>query len=326
MHDLILRAWQNKNLFFYLVLIPLSWLFAGVTTLRRGLFTIGILKSYRLAVPVIIVGNINVGGSGKTPVVIWLADQLKKNGFRPGVISRGYGGDVTEPTRVSPDSLAQTVGDEPILIAKKTGCPVWVSANRVDAGNALLTAHPECDIIISDDGLQHYRLQRDIEIAVIDQQSQKEQRLLPAGPLRESFCRLNTVDAVISNGFKTIATAHEMQLLGLSFYNLRNPDIKKPVSYFNNMRVTAIAGIGKPDRFFDYLKKIGLQFTAIPFDDHYAFTIKDIANIECEAIIMTEKDAVKCQPFAAPHHWVLPVEATIDASFLPMILSKLQKI
>lgn len=327
MHDLILRAWQDKNLLFYLVLVPLSWLFAGLTALRRSLYRVGLLRSYALSVPVIVVGNINMGGSGKTPVVIWLVNQLKKQGYQPAVISRGYGVKVTKPTTVHEDSLPSEVGDEPVLIAQKTGCPVYISANRVDAGNKLLNMHPECDIIISDDGLQHYRLQRQIEIAVIDQQSQQNQHLLPAGPLRESFSRLKDVDAVILNGDVHMKDGYAMQLLASDFYNLLNPDLKVSVSYFKDMRVAAMAGIGKPDRFFQQLALLGLQFSQWPFSDHYAYTNQDLANIKCDALMMTEKDAVKCKPFAEAHHWVLPVEANIDASLLPMLLSKLpQKI
>ncbi|MGJ8620233.1 MAG: tetraacyldisaccharide 4'-kinase [Methylophilaceae bacterium] len=327
MHDLILRAWQDKNLLFYLVLVPLSWLFAGLTALRRSLYRVGLLRSYALSVPVIVVGNINMGGSGKTPVVIWLVNQLKKQGYQPAVISRGYGAKVTKPTTVHPDSLPSEVGDEPVLIAQKTGCPVYISANRVDAGNKLLNMHPECDIIISDDGLQHYRLQRQIEIAVIDQQSQQNQHLLPAGPLRESFSRLKNVDAVILNGDVHMKDGYAMQLLASDFYNLLNPDLKVSVSYFKDKRVAAMAGIGKPDRFFQQLALLGLQFSQWPFSDHYTYTNQDLANIKCDALMMTEKDAVKCKPFAEGHHWVLPVEANIDASLLPMLLSKLpQKI
>ncbi len=327
MHDLILRAWQDKNLLFYLVLIPLSWLFAGLTALRRSLYRVGLLRSYALSVPVVVVGNINMGGSGKTPVVIWLVNQLKKQGYQPAVISRGYGAKVSKPTTVHADSLPSEVGDEPVLIAQKTGCPVYISANRVDAGNKLLNMHPECDIIISDDGLQHYRLQRQIEIAVIDQQSQQNQHLLPAGPLRESFSRLKNVDAVILNGDVHMKDGYAMQLLASDFYNLLNPDLKVSVSYFKDKRVAAMAGIGKPDRFFQQLALLGLQFSQWPFNDHYAYTNQDLANIKCDALMMTEKDAVKCKPFAEAHHWVLPVEANIDASLLPMLLSKLpQKI
>lgn len=325
MHDLILRAWQDKNLLFYLVLIPLSWLFAGITALRRFMYRAGLLRSYTLPVPVIVVGNINMGGSGKTPVVIWLVNQLKAHGYSPGVISRGYGAKVTQPTIVQPDSLPSEVGDEPVLIAQKTGCPVYVSADRVEAGEFLLEKFPACDIIISDDGLQHYRLLRQIEIAVVDQQTQQNQHLIPAGALREPHARLKSVDAVILNGNVNVKDSYPMELVSTDFYNLLNPDLKESVSYFKGKHLAAMAGIGKPDRFFQQLQTLGLKFSQWPFNDHHAFTRQDLSNINCDALIMTEKDAVKCHSFAEAHHWVLPVEAKVDGRLLPMLLSKLQQ-
>lgn len=324
MHDLILRAWQNKNAFFYLVLIPLSWVFAAISALRRWAYRIGLLPSQALAVPVIVVGNINVGGSGKTPVVIWLVAELKKQGFTPGVISRGYGANNNQPASVHKDSLAMEVGDEPLLISRRSGCPVWVGRCRVAAGKALLQAHPKCDIIISDDGLQHYHLQRSLEIAVVDHQSVGAQHLLPAGPLREPQGRLNTVDAVICNGIKKLDGAFEMQLQGQAFYNLLEPEQRVTVTHFKGKSVKALAGIGKPERFFNTLTRLGLVFDGLSFEDHHAFTIEDLESIPCEALVMTEKDAVKCQLFAKSHYWMLPVDAKMDTTLLPMVLSKLK--
>ena len=224
--ELIQDAWQRKNAFFYLVLIPLSWLFSGISALRRWAYRCGLMKSCALQAPVIIVGNINVGGSGKTPVVIWLVEQLKNNGYYPAVISRGYGGSTRLPTSVTAESQASIVGDEPVLIANRCACPVWVGTDRVAVGTALLKAHPECNVIISDDGLQHYRLQRDVEIAVVDADSMaKRARLLPAGPLREQISRLKTVDAIICNGEKINDAAFQMQLVGERFYNLKDVSI-----------------------------------------------------------------------------------------------------
>lgn len=326
MHQLILRAWQKKNAFYYLVLIPLSWLFSFVASLRRFSYQVGFLTSYQLPVPVIIVGNINMGGSGKTPVVIWLAEQLKKEGYSPGVISRGYGVKNAHPIRVQHDSLATEVGDEPLLIARRGGCPVWVGVNRVEAGKALLEAHPECDIIISDDGLQHYRLQRNVELVVADKQTALGQKRLPAGPLREPFSRLQMVDAVICNGEKTIVDAFEMQLVDHMFYNLAKPSKQVEVAHFKGKTVCALAGIGKPERFFGYLKSLGLVVKGLSFEDHHAFSAKELDLIECDALIMTEKDAMKCEAFAKPHHWVLPVTAKMDVGLLPLILEKLKTV
>ncbi len=327
MVDRIRHAWKVKNAFFYVVLTPLSWVFGIVTALRRQAYSIGVLPSTKLPVPVIIVGNINMGGSGKTPVVLWLVEQLRNNGYTPGVISRGYGGvNNMQPISVHQDSLASQVGDEPLLIAKRTGTPVWIGRKRVDVGSALLKANPDCDVIVSDDGLQHYWLKRDIEIAVVDSESTSAHYLLPAGPLREPRSRLQTVDFIICNGEKTITQAFNMQLRGQTFYNLANPQQTVEVDYFTDKSVKALAGIGKPERFFLGLTNLGLDFEGVSFDDHHAFTTEDLESITCDALVMTEKDAVKCQPFAQKHHWVLPVEAEIEATLLPQLLAKLKKL
>ncbi|MEQ1597858.1 MAG: tetraacyldisaccharide 4'-kinase [Methylotenera sp.] len=325
MKNFIQNAWVTKGAIFYLILVPLSWLFAGITALRRWAYRASVLKSYALPVPVIVVGNINVGGSGKTPAVIWLANQLKQQGYKPAVISRGYGGNATQATSVTPASLTSIVGDEPVLIASRCGCPVWVGADRVDAATALLKAHPECNVIISDDGLQHYRLKRDVEIAIVDNASLQTACLLPAGPLREAPWRLKTVDAIVCNGEKVIENAYQMQLVGEQFYNLTDKSLTANVADFKHKKVTAIAGIGKPERFFEHLRQLGLSFASIGFADHYAYSAQDLAHIDCDAIIMTEKDAVKCKLFAKKNYWVLPVQASIDEALMPVILSKLEK-
>ncbi|MFM9834726.1 MAG: tetraacyldisaccharide 4'-kinase [Methylophilaceae bacterium] len=323
--DLLLHAWQKKNALFYLILVPLSWIFGALTALRRSAYKCGIFKSHALTVPTIVVGNLNLGGSGKTPVVMWLVEQLKLKGFKPGVISRGYGANVVVPTSVSAKSHASEVGDEPLLIAKRCACPVFVSASRVKAGVAMLNAHPECDLVISDDGLQHYQLQRNIEIAVVNNDALESAYLLPAGPMRESASRLNTVDAVVCNGNKTIASAYKMQLVGTQFYNLQNPNLKATVTDFADKKIKAIAAIGKPARFFEHLRGLGLTFAGMGFDDHHAFTAQDLAKLDCDLLIMTEKDAVKCQAFAQTHYWVLPVEANIDVGLLTLVLDKIAK-
>ncbi len=329
MRDLVLHAWQKKNALFYLVqvliLVPLSWVFSVLVALRRRFYQCGILKSHALAVPVIVVGNINMGGSGKTPVVMWLVEQLKSSGYQPGVISRGYGGHVSAPTSVNANSHASEVGDEPLLIAKRCACPVFVSANRVAAGEALLIAHPDCNIIISDDGLQHYRLKRDVEIAVVNDDALAGSCLLPAGPMREPLARLNEVDAIVFNGKKTIDSAFELQLVGTQFYHLQNPNLKAKASDFAGKNIKAIAGIGKPERFFEHLRHLGLTFAGMGFDDHHAFTAQDLEKLQCDALLMTEKDAVKCASFAQSHYWVLPIEADIDAGLLTLVLDKITK-
>lgn len=331
LQDLIRVAWRRENALYYLVLVPFSWLFAAITALRRYAYKIGILKSYKLPVPVIVVGNISMGGNGKTPVVMWLVQQLKNKGYRPAVISRGYGGNAKLPTSVNAESKPNEVGDEPVLIANNCGCPVWVGANKVRVATELFKAHPEINVLISDDGLQHYALQRDIEIAVIQPESRSyKPRLLPAGPLREPLARFNTVDAIVCNGKIKVGESinsreFEMQLIGHQFYNLLDTNIKADVSDFKRKTIKAMAGIGKPERFFAHLSQLGLAFASVSFDDHYAFTAEDLVKIDCDILIMTEKDAVKCSVFAKPHYWVLPVQAQIEDGLLALILNKLAK-
>lgn len=304
-------------------------MFGVIVSVRKYLYQTGWLKSNRLGVPVIVVGNINVGGTGKTPLVIWLAEQLELAGLRPGIISRGYGGVVKSVVEVKAASLPEDVGDEPVLIALRTGLPVFVGANRVVAGQSLLQAYPECNVVISDDGLQHYRLQRDVEIVVVDGvKGLGNGCLLPAGPLREPKSRLNTVDVLVSNGsvrHHALAEKNliEMRLESTSFYQLSNSEVKAEASAFLNKRTKAIAGIGNPERFFLQLRSMGLIFESKAYDDHYAYQPADFENDSAEALIMTEKDAVKCRQFAKPNFWVLPVNAVIENGLLDIILKKL---
>lgn len=333
MADWLQKQWLIFTLWHFL-LIPLSWIYGVVTYVRRSLYKKGWLNSYHLNVPVIVVGNINVGGTGKTPVVIWLAEQLKVAGYNPGIISRGYGGAAKGIQSVLPQSNPQEVGDEPVLIAKRTDCPVYVSRNRVAAGQALLEAHPECNVVISDDGLQHYRLQRDVEIVVVDgAKGFGNGALLPAGPLRESIARLHEVDAVVSNGNVTHITISmnndeiapiDMQLASGSFYNLVDHNLKADAQDFANKQVLAIAGIGNPERFFQQLNRLGLNFQSQAFPDHHAFQPQDFKQVTADVVVMTEKDAVKCQLFAQANYWVLPVVAVINEELIQIVLNKLQ--
>ena len=324
----------------HILLMPLAGLFFVITRIRKALYQQGWLKTFRLAVPVVVVGNINVGGTGKTPLVIWLAEQLQQAGYRPGIISRGYGGRVHTAQAVFANSNPQQVGDEPVLLAKRTVCPVFVSSDRVAAGQALLEQHPECNIIISDDGLQHYRLQCDVEIIVFDSaKGFGNAALLPAGPLRESTSRFRTVDAVVSNGrvvdaqkFKAMSGVLpiEMQLQSGDFINLVDSNLKAGAAEFANQPLLAIAGIGNPERFFQQLHQMGLSFRSQAYPDHYAFSAQDFASLKAEvsakarAILMTEKDAVKCQAFAQANFWALPVRAVINDDLMAIILNKLR--
>jgi tetraacyldisaccharide 4'-kinase len=322
------RHWQRVT-FLSALLYPLGLLFRTIVALRRAAYRSSLLTSHRLGVPVIVVGNITVGGTGKTPLVLWLAEFLLGRGFHPGIVSRGYGSAEGSPRRVTPASDPASVGDEPVLLAQRSGCPVWVGTSRVAAGEALLRANAECDVLLSDDGLQHYALARDVEIAVVDgERGLGNGFMLPAGPLREPPSRLRTVDAVVVNGsaqsFATPTRGHSMKLEGRELRNLLNPDYVVGPAHFQRQRVHAIAGIGNPRRFFADLEALGLQFEPHVFPDHHAYAPADIAFRDAEAILMTEKDAVKCAAFAAETHWVLRVDAVPDPGLGELILRKLR--
>lgn len=298
-------------------LLPVSLLFAAVAALRRLAYRTGILASERVGVPVIVVGNITVGGTGKTPLVLWLAEALRGRGRRPGIVSRGYGARTRVPRAVRPEDAPDVAGDEPLLLARRSGAPVWIGRDRVAAARALLAAHPECDLLISDDGLQHYRLRRDAEIAVIDGRGAGNGWHLPAGPLREPVARLARVDALVINGERLPAglvdvppvPAFSMRLVGERFRRLGDASQTCGPEAFAGLRLHALAGIGHPQRFFDHLAALGLRAVPHVFPDHHAYAAEDLAFEGADALLMTEKDAVKCAAFAPSNAWVLPVAA-----------------
>lgn len=305
------HQWYHKQYTLFLVLLlPLSILFGCIVWLRRFCYRIGFIKSDRAPVPVIVVGNITVGGSGKTPVIIALCQYLRSMGYRPGVISRGYGGAYTEPTAVLPISDPLFVGDEPVLIARRAQVPVVVAKRRIDAVYALLAKH-DCNLILSDDGLQHYALQRDMEIAVVKQLGNRF--LLPAGPLRESVSRLKTVDIVLYPC-----------LSGNILVNLADSTLRKPVTELAGQCIHAVAGIADPQGFFAYLEHMGLKVIPHPFPDHYAFKPKDIEFSDELMVVMTEKDVVKCEAFADKRVWYLPVEVVFDRHVIEQFSSQLK--
>lgn len=310
----------------HLLLFPLSLLFRALSAARRFLYRKRILASVRLPVPVVIVGNISVGGTGKTPLTLWLAQQLIDNGWHPGIVSRGYtkhGKSKNAPHEVATDDAADAVGDEPLLMAQRALCPVWIGRDRPAAALGLLRSHPECDIILSDDGLQHYRLRRNAEIVVVDGARRfGNGMLLPAGPLREPVTRLKSVEAVVVNGGITQDGEFAMSLEGNRFYNLLNPELVVTVGEFAGLRLHAIAGIGHPRRFFTHLERLGLTIQQHAFPDHHQYTDKDIAFDDMDAILMTEKDAVKCAPFATERCWVLRVDAQVSPDLAQLILKK----
>ncbi|MBI5917928.1 MAG: tetraacyldisaccharide 4'-kinase [Nitrosomonadales bacterium] len=309
----------------HLILFPASALFAALAALRRALYRSGLLPSFKLPAPVIIVGNISVGGSGKTPLTLHLVQQLTDAGWHPAIISRGYGGAINgaHPVDAASNTAAE-VGDEPLLMAQRGLCPVWVGRDRVAAAQALLTAHPECDVLLSDDGLQHYRLQRDVEIAVVDGVRRLGNGLLlPAGPLRESAARLRQVDAVVINGGEPQSGEFAMQLAGAVFYNLLNPSVTRDASGLRDLKLHAVAGIGHPERFFRHLESLGLTIVRHPFPDHHCFVASDLDHPAADAVLMTEKDAVKCTPLANENCWALRVDAQVDPALTALILKKI---
>jgi tetraacyldisaccharide 4'-kinase len=325
------RQWQRRTTGAVL-LFPLAALFGAVSAIRRVLYRHRILRRERLDVPVIVVGNIMAGGTGKTPLVLWLCAWLRSRGYRPGVVTRGYGGTAHEAAPVHAGSDPALYGDEAVLLAARSGCPVWAGRKRAAAGRALLAAHPECDVIISDDGLQHYALERDIEIVVVDAaRGNGNGWLLPAGPLREPASRLRSVDAVVVHGLPLAEGCADvpsfgMHLVGRCFYNLLNRERRVGAEYFEHKSVHAIAGIGRPQRFFGHLQQLGMTFSAHPYPDHYAFQAADLAYGNADAIVMTEKDAVKCQRFASERCWALPVDAEVDTGLGALVLRQLESL
>lgn len=304
-------------------LAPLSGLFYLVATLRRLAYQRGLVKSHSLPVPVIIVGNISVGGSGKTPLVLWLAQQLQQKGWRPGIISRGYGGKAANyPLTVTADTPASDSGDEPKLLALRSGCPVVVAPDRVAAGRQLLTEF-NCNIIISDDGLQHYRLARDLELVVVDaRRGFGNGFCLPAGPLREPVSRLEKVDFVIWHG-KT-QQPWTMQLALKDAVNLKDKR-RQPVTDWQGQTIHAVAGIGDPQRFFAQLQSAGLQVIAHAFPDHHIYSAADLGFTDKLPVLMTEKDAVKCKAFASENCWSVPADAVLTDGLADAIGNRLKE-
>ena len=306
-----------------LALWPLSLVYGLLVALRRLAYGSGALRALKLPVAVIVVGNIVAGGTGKTPLVLCLAAALKMNGRKPGIVSRGYRGSAAAPMAVTAVSAVDQVGDEPLLLARASGCPVWIGRDRAAAALGLLAAHPECDVLILDDGLQHYRLARDIEIAVEDERGAGNGLLLPAGPLREPASR--RVDAWVVNSAPVGSRdpAFRMDLRGEAFRCLRAPLEYVPASALAGKKLHAIAGIGNPRRFFEHLKRLGLASVNHAFPDHHAYAPGDLDFADCEALLMTEKDAVKCEAFARRHWYALQVEAELAPAFFDFILAKL---
>jgi tetraacyldisaccharide 4'-kinase len=315
-----------------IALRPFSLAFGSAVALRRALYRAGLRRSVALPVPVVIVGNITVGGSGKTPLVAALVAALRERGFHPGVVSRGYGRDRggDAPILVGAHDDPRRVGDEPLLLAR-AGCVVAVARDRVAAGRALLAHHPECDVVVADDGLQHYRLERAFEIAVVDAaRALGNGWLLPAGPLREPASRLDEVDAVVALVTDAARAAplrrktFAMTLSAGEFVRVGSPGTTAPASAFIGEGVHAVAGIGDPTRFFAQLNSLGINAVEHPFPDHHRYTASDLVFAGGRAVLMTEKDAVKCEPFADERFWYLPVRAQVDEGLVALIEKRIR--
>ena len=297
----------------YLALLPLSWLYCALVWIRRLAYDVGLLHRTCLDTRVIVVGNISVGGTGKTPLVIAIARRAQQAGLRVGILTRGYLGRARHwPQQVSDSSDPGEVGDEAVLLARKTGAVVFAGPDRVAAGRALLQASP-CDLLICDDGLQHYALQADTGIAVVDAgRGQGNGFCLPAGPLREPASRLRTVDAVVALG-DDAGWPYSMRLVSGAARAVADSSISRSLASFRGSAVHAIAGTGNPERFFAGLRTARLNIRAHPFADHHPFTPADLDFGDNNPVLMTEKDALKCEHFAQHHWWFVPVEAQPDA-------------
>ena len=320
---MIARIWSGESPL-WVLLLPLSWLYGLVSGAIRLLYRLGIKRAWRAPVPVVVVGNLTAGGNGKTPVVIWLAEQLQRRGIRPGVVSRGYGGKAAQyPLVLSPATTTAEAGDEPVLIYQRTGAPVAVSPVRSDAVKALLAEH-DVQIIITDDGLQHYALARDKEIVVIDGVRRFGNGWwLPAGPMRERASRLKTVDAVIVNGGEARAGEIPMLLRPGQAVNMLTGE-RKDVAQLEHL--VAMAGIGHPPRFFATLEQCGAWLEKrVPLADHQALVAEEVERLAApgQTLIMTEKDAVKCRAIAKENWWYLPVDAELSGEQPEQLLKEL---
>jgi tetraacyldisaccharide 4'-kinase len=320
--NIFIKLWYQPNCFVYF-LLPLSWCYQGIIFLRHFFYRIGLKTITHFKVPVIVVGNLTVGGTGKTPLVIWLANLLQKEGFRPGIVSRGYKAKTTSfPHIVNKKDTASLVGDEAILIAQKTNCPIVIDPNRVAAVKKLLAA-TNCNIVISDDGLQHLALGRDLEILVIDGKRRLGNGFcLPGGPLREPKNKLNKVDFIVTNG-QALNGEFSMQFKVQKIYNLKNPRLHRSAINFKKETIHAVTGIGNPEKFFSLLRKLKLKIIEHPFPDHYHFSSNDFDFGDNLPIIMTEKDAVKCKSFVKKNFWGLAIYAQMPTKFSHNLLKKI---
>ncbi len=314
MEQRLTALWYRESAGFSM-LAPLGWLYGWVIALRRAAYASGLFKVQRAGKPLIVVGNLTVGGTGKTPLVAWLAQQLALTGLRVGIVSRGYGRSGNAPLGVHAETSWRDVGDEPMLLASLTGCEVVVARDRVAAARKLVALG--VDVIIADDGLQHLRLARDCEIVVIDgARGFGNGRLLPAGPLREPASRVRNAGIVVVNGTPEhgslragFAGSLQMSLFGGEAHRVDGLAAPEPLEHFRGRRVHAVAGIGNPQRFFRDLRARGLDLVEHPFPDHHPFTVADLTFGDDLPVLMTQKDAVRCREIEDARLWYVPVVA-----------------
>jgi tetraacyldisaccharide 4'-kinase len=335
-HGWLTRAWQKRGLV-ALLLWPFSLLYRLIRALAASVYWVGLKRPKGVGVPVIVIGNLYTGGTGKTPVVIELVTRLKQRGWNPGVVSRGYGGTPHRARLVTAGSEASECGDEPLLIAAATGAPVAVGRDRVAAAELLRSMHPSCDVLVADDGLQHRRLARDFEIAVIHGRGVGNGWLLPAGPLRESPRRLRNVDAVVFNGPVQPVRIHSPFFLlhteVSEAYCLARPERRGNLDHLarrqaqGHVRLLAACGIGTPESFFQMLRDHGLRFKTLALPDHYAYRHNPFPRHGFDGILITEKDAVKCRADRTLAHderlWVVPLRVNLDRALTDMIETRL---
>ncbi|MDA0225594.1 MAG: tetraacyldisaccharide 4'-kinase [Proteobacteria bacterium] len=327
------RHWARRGLV-AAALWPASQVFTGLAAARRFAYRHGLLARKQAGVPVLVVGNVVAGGSGKTPVALWIAQQLRAAGAHPALVARGWGGSAEGIREVSLVSAADEVGDEPLLLARRSGVPVWIGRDRAQVIDALRRRHPAVDLVVLDDGLQHYRLARDLEIAVVDARGFGNGWRLPAGPLREAPGRLATVDAILAHDIEPAllrpyagaVPIFRMSLEGAQFVRLIDPGARRPATAFAAAPVHAVAGIGDPSRFFRHLERLGLTVRPHAFPDHHRFSAADLAFGDALPVVMTEKDAVKCRAFAQAGHWMLPVDAAPEAGFGDWLRARLERL
>jgi tetraacyldisaccharide 4'-kinase len=331
LHEILNNQYYKKSSWI-LFLLPLSFIYFLIISFRSWAYKIGIFKSIKMDVPVVVIGNITIGGTGKTPLAIWLLEKLIKKDMKPGLICSGYRSKAKSPQEVLIDSKVSNVGDEALMIKlsfqrrHNINIPIFVGKKKAQVGMALLNAYPDIDILISDDGLQHYELLRDFEIVVIDEVRRFGNKfLIPTGPLREPKTRLNKVDAVIVNSetLKVSKSGYGMTYFGGALVNCLQSNHISELDVLDK-EIVAITGIGNPERFFEQLTTSGLKFKKVIFNDHHLFTEFDFKDYDDMDIIMTEKDAVKCKSFAKENFWYLPIYADVEEKLFKKLIKKLR--